>query len=90
VRISEFFSQGVLMQGRVTILYFASLREQLGREREDVALTDGQVPVQTLVADLRNRDKALDGVFSAMELASFQDTVKAGDEVAFFPPMTGG
>ncbi|MCG0996248.1 molybdopterin converting factor subunit 1 [Acetobacter indonesiensis] len=87
------------MQGRVTILYFASLREQLGREHEDVALTDGQVPVQTLVADLRNRDKAFDGVFAAMprirvainqELASFQDTVKEGDEVAFFPPMTGG
>lgn len=87
------------MQGRVTILYFASLREQLGRECEDVSLTDGQVPVQTLVSDLRSRDKALDGVFAAMprirvainqELASFQDIVKAGDEVAFFPPMTGG
>lgn len=83
----------------VTILYFAALREQMGRESETVALPAPGVTVETLLAALRLKDAVMDEVFAAVprlrvainqRLATFQDTVTSGDELAFFPPMTGG
>ncbi|OUJ05105.1 molybdopterin converting factor subunit 1 [Acetobacter malorum] len=83
----------------VTIFYFAALREQMGRERETVHLPAPSVTVETLIAQLRQKDAGMDEVFAAsprirvainQTLATFQDTVKPGDELAFFPPMTGG
>ena len=40
----------------VTVLYFASLREQVGRSREDVALAAGTPTVASLVEQLRARE----------------------------------
>lgn len=83
----------------VTIFYFAALREQMGRERETVHLPAPSVTVETLISELRQKDAGMDEVFAAsprirvainQTLATFQDTVKPGDELAFFPPMTGG
>lgn len=86
------------MAQAVTIFYFAALREQMGRERETVSVHAEPVAVEALVAELRRKDAAMDAVFAAsprlrvainQTLATFQDTVKPGDELAFFPPMTG-
>ena len=83
----------------VTILYFASLREQLGREREPAAVAAEGASVTSLPSALRAQDPALNDLFERpprirvainQALASFQDTVRPGDELAFFPPMTGG
>lgn len=83
----------------VTIFYFAALREQMGRERETVRLSEPSVTVEAFLTELRQKDAMLDTVFAAaprirvainQTLATFQDTVKPGDELAFFPPMTGG
>ena len=80
----------------VKILYFASLREALGMAGENAELPDG---VYT-VGDLRNwlvaqgRDKlgTAKNLRCAVnqELAGLDAPVAEGDEIAFFPPVTGG
>lgn len=83
----------------VTIFYFAALREQMGRETETVRLPAQPITVEALVRELRQKNVGMNEVFAAsprirvainQTLATFQDTVKPGDELAFFPPMTGG
>lgn len=80
----------------VKILYFASLREALGMAGEHVELTAG---IRT-VGDLRDwlvgqgRDKlgTAKNLRCAVnqELAGLDAPVAEGDEIAFFPPVTGG
>ena len=80
----------------VKILYFASLREALGMAGEHVELTAG---IST-VGDLRDclirqgRDKlgTAKNLRCAVnqELAGLDAPVAEGDEIAFFPPVTGG
>ncbi|GAN61308.1 molybdopterin synthase sulfur carrier subunit [Acetobacter cibinongensis] len=84
----------------VTVLYFASLREQVGREQDKVVLPAGAtVSVCALLDILSQNDPELKAIFERMPrlrvainqaLATFDGVVKAGDEIAFFPPMTGG
>ncbi len=84
---------------KVKLLYFASLREQLGTPGEELELPRDV----TTVGGLRAHLKARGGVFekalsekSPVRVAVNQDMaqqgapIKAGDEVAFFPPVTGG
>jgi len=83
----------------VTLLYFASLRERVGRSREEVALPPGTPTVETLVEQLRSRDERWTEAFAPgqawrvavnQRMADRATPVKPGDEVAFFPPVTGG
>lgn len=84
----------------VTLLYFASLRESLGRSREQVALPAPGVPtVSTLVDSLRSREGAWSEAFAPgkpwrvavnQQMADLATPIKPGDEIAFFPPVTGG
>ncbi len=83
----------------VRILYFASLREKLGRDAEAIELPAGVSTVAALRAHLRARGGAWADALAEGRLlraAVNQDmvppsaAVKAGDEVAFFPPVTGG
>jgi sulfur-carrier protein len=75
----------------ITVRYFASLRETLGRDRDELAAT-----TVATVADCWAKvaeDTALPSnllVAVNMEYASFEHPVRDGDEVAFFPPVTGG
>ncbi len=84
---------------KVKVLYFAGLREQLGTRGEDLDVS----PTMTTVAGLRNLLMARGGAWQtalaqgkALRVAVNQDMaqpttpVKPGDEVAFFPPVTGG
>ena len=84
---------------KVKVLFFAGLREQLGTGGEEVELPGGVSTVAGLRAHLRARGGNFDKVLSEKALvraAVNQDMVqptsaiKAGDEVAFFPPVTGG
>ncbi|NHO32456.1 molybdopterin converting factor subunit 1 [Acetobacter fallax] len=86
------------MSGTVTVLYFAALRERVGRSREVVSL-DGVMTVGAMLMSRRDNDAVLDAVFSGPGtvrvavnkiLADFEAPLHDGDEVAFFPPMTGG
>lgn len=83
----------------IRILYFASLREKLGKDAEEIELPAGVATVAALRSHLRSRGGAYEGALSDKALlraAVNQDmvqpsaAVKAGDEVAFFPPVTGG
>ncbi|NHN84399.1 molybdopterin synthase sulfur carrier subunit [Acetobacter musti] len=86
------------MSGTVTILYFAALRERVGRGREVVPF--GDMPtVRALLEARRREDAGFNDAFSGpgqvrvavnKVLADFSTPLHAGDEVAFFPPMTGG
>jgi molybdopterin synthase sulfur carrier subunit len=83
----------------VTVLFFAALRETLGISRELVALAGPNATVAMLVESLRQRDGAWSEAFAPgkswrvavnQRMASLATPLKAGDEVAFFPPVTGG
>jgi molybdopterin synthase sulfur carrier subunit len=84
---------------KVKVLFFAALREQLGTAAEDIELPAGVTSVAGLRAHLRARGGPFEKAFSdnaLVRMAVNQDMVpatariKAGDEVAFFPPVTGG
>jgi molybdopterin synthase sulfur carrier subunit len=81
------------------IRYFAWLRTKTGVGAEDIALPAGVVDVEGLVRWLVARGPGYAAAFherAAVRCAVNQDYVAFdhpigdGDEVAFFPPMTGG
>jgi len=83
----------------ITVLYFARLREALGTGSEQLALPGGVRDLNGLRAVLAARGDAWSkelGQNKAIRAAVNQsvaagDTAIAdGDEVAFFPPVTGG
>lgn len=84
---------------KVKVLFFAGVREQLGRSIEEVELPAGVGTVAALRSHLRSRGGAwqaalADGRALRMavnqEMARPEAPIKPGDEVAFFPPVTGG
>ncbi len=83
----------------VRVLYFAWLRERAGRAEEQVVLPGDVGTVGDLVGWLRARDAAGDAAFQNAGViraavnqvfATPGTPIAAGDEVAFFPPVTGG
>ena len=84
---------------RVTLLYFASLREAVGTSRETCELPPGvDTPVRlrawlrerggawaTSLAEGRNVRAAVDRTMAGGDVP-----LRDGAEVAFFPPVTGG
>jgi len=81
----------------VKVLYFASLREQVGTPSEELDASP------TTVAGLRALLIARGGAWQSalaqgkalrvavnQEMAQPTTQIRAGDEVAFFPPVTGG
>jgi molybdopterin synthase sulfur carrier subunit len=68
------------------IKYFASLRERMGRDGDSIDNT----AKMNRVADVWSYVSG-DKPFPAnMQYADLTQEVKDGDEVAFFPPVTGG
>lgn len=83
----------------VRVLYFAWLRERMGRGEEALPVPDGVADVAGLVAWLAARDAAGATAFASpalvraavnQEFATPDTPVRPGDEVALFPPVTGG
>jgi molybdopterin synthase sulfur carrier subunit len=84
---------------KIKVLYFAALREQLGTAAEEVELPAGVSTVAALRSHLRARGGAWERALAEgrlVRMAVNQDmappatAIRAGDEVAFFPPVTGG
>jgi len=84
---------------KVKILFFAGLREQLGTSGEEIELPGGVTTVGALRAHLLQRgnswqealaEKKLIRTAVNQDMADAGAKIKAGDEVAFFPPVTGG
>ncbi len=84
---------------KIKVLYFASIRERLGRDAEEIDLPAGVSTIGGLRSHLRTRggawadalaDEKLLRAAVNQDMAQPAAAIKAGDEVAFFPPVTGG
>ena len=83
----------------IRLLYFARLREQLGRASEELEASSELPDVAAVIRRLQARGGGWEEVFSSgrgvlvavnQEMADPGTVVSDGDEVAFFPPVTGG
>ncbi len=83
---------------RLQILYFAWLRERVGMAEEQADVPDSVASVADLTAWQATRGPAFATAFAAKSIrcavnqifAGPDSALAAGDEVAFFPPVTGG
>lgn len=83
----------------IELLYFASLRETLNIEKEQLELADNMNSIMDLKNYLSARDDTWRDTFNNNvsllvsvnhQMADDLTSVKDGDEIAFFPPVTGG
>jgi len=82
----------------ITIVYFAQVRERLGLEREELPWGAELSDVSALQAFLSSRGAIWSEVLQTenllvavnQEMADRGSELQDGDEVAFFPPVTGG
>jgi len=83
----------------LVVRFFARVREELGRESLEVPWTDSVADVDSLqehlctaYGSLWRRVLAQDNIIRAVNQAVVHDNcpLEDGDEVAFFPPVTGG
>lgn len=84
---------------KVKVLFFANLRERLGTGAEVVEIPDTASTVAGLRLHLMRRGGAWNDVLGDMkvvrvavnhDMAAANAPLNPGDEVAFFPPVTGG
>ncbi len=77
---------------RITVKFFASLKEQFEKPELELELDDNQFTVADVWKQVSQHSELPANVLSAvnLEYAQASDTVNDGDEVAFFPPVTGG
>lgn len=79
----------------ITLLYFARVREAVGRGEERIDLPARVTSVAELADWLADRypvfaDRSRLRVAVDQVMATFDTDVRAAKEVAFFPPVTGG
>jgi molybdopterin converting factor subunit 1 len=83
----------------VAVLYFAWLRERVGLAEERVEPPPEVATVGDLIGWLRERSPGHASAFAQarvvrcavnQQFAAPDTPIKSGDEVAFFPPVTGG
>ena len=83
----------------ITVLYFARLREALGQSSERIALPSAVRDLEGLRAVLIARGGAWEQELARSRpvraavnqtMAHGDTQIADGDEVAFFPPVTGG
>ncbi|MBF0460137.1 MAG: molybdopterin converting factor subunit 1 [Magnetococcales bacterium] len=80
------------------IFYFAWVREKIGTPEERISLPAQVDTVDRLLHFLRGRGEPYASALADPQLrvavnqchAQLQDTLKDGDEVAIFPPVSGG
>ncbi len=81
------------------LLYFAWLKQKIGTDAEEIALPDEVNDVAGVIAWLKTRgdnyatalkDDAVVRVAVNQTYAKRETPVSDGDEVALFPPVTGG
>ena len=81
------------------IFYFANIKEIIGKN-EDSIYIDKLMTVEDIIEKLKLIDKSYKLAFKDLKnikcsvncnyINSFQTKVKNNDEIAFFPPVTGG
>lgn len=87
------------MAASITIYYFAWLRERVGTALEELPLPGSVRTVADLMTYLASRETPQAAVFRTpvgircavnRHFADAGSPISPGDEVAFFPPITGG
>jgi molybdopterin synthase sulfur carrier subunit len=83
----------------ITIIYFARLREALGKSSEQFPVPEGVRDLNGLRAFLTARGGAWASELAGarpvraavnQDMAQGDTRIADGDEIAFFPPVTGG
>jgi molybdopterin synthase sulfur carrier subunit len=83
----------------MNLLYFAWVRQKIGKSEEKIDLPEGVETVQALAQLLKSRGGGYGDAFADLgrlraavnqEHVPFDSAVSQDDEVAFFPPVTGG
>lgn len=82
----------------ITVLYFARLREAFGTASEQISLPVNVRDIDSLRAHLIARGGVWSDEFQKIairaavnqSMASGDSSIADGDEIAFFPPVTGG
>ncbi len=83
----------------ITVLYFARLKESLNYSTEEIDLPADVSSIAALKLHLAKRGEAWANLFNGQQtiraainhaLVENDAVIKNGDEVAFFPPVTGG
>jgi len=83
---------------KVTVRYFALLRERMGRASEELCWEGPDLDVARLREHLAGRAPALAALLTGRLLlvavnrqyAAADTPLKDGDEIALFPPVSGG
>jgi len=77
---------------QVSVKYFASLRELMGEASSVVDIEENSSVSKLWQSIIESKNVEFDNVMMAvnMEYVKSEHQLKPGDEVAFFPPVTGG
>ncbi|MCW8923003.1 MAG: molybdopterin converting factor subunit 1 [Gammaproteobacteria bacterium] len=74
----------------IEVKFFASLRETLGMESTHIEASAG-ITIREIWNQVTSKDYPANTLCAInMDYAKPDDMVSDGDEVAFFPPVTGG
>jgi len=83
----------------VKILYFSWVRDRVGLGNQDVVLPENVTTIEQLVNLLKSQGDGYTHAFSDLSIiraavnhehVKLDHTICENDEVAFFPPVTGG
>lgn len=75
----------------ITVKFFASLRESIGQADNRLNADNIRTAADVWKIATNNHEPISNMLIAInMEYAKLDDAVKDGDEVAFFPPVTGG
>lgn len=86
-------------QTTVRLLYFSWVREKVGRADETVALPPHVATISDLMAWLTTKGPEYQAAFAPSNViraaidqvhAKIDSDIKSANEIAFFPPVTGG
>lgn len=81
------------------LIYFAWVRERIGKSEEDLDLPPEVKSVRDLLAFLRERGDGYEAALTHPEVirvaidqehADHRESIAGAREIALFPPMTGG
>ena len=83
----------------MVIKYFSWIKEHIGKSEEQITIPSNITNVDQLINYLNEKDTKYNLLFEKKELikiavnktySSFDAKVNNSDEIAFFPPVTGG